>query len=77
MRNPFPKRFNAPRLSPEAAARQGRATRLALAAFADSGAAVSFLNTHHDELDGRPIDLAVASPEGLLAVENAIARLNA
>jgi len=73
---PFANRFNAPRLSPEEAERQGRATRLALQALGQSGAAVAFLNTHNDALNGRPIDLAVASPEGMQAVEAIIAGLS-
>jgi uncharacterized protein (DUF2384 family) len=65
----FRKRYDGVRLSPEAAQRQGQAAKLAWTRFGDSAAAVAFLNTHHDALGGRPIDLAVASPEGLAAVE--------
>jgi uncharacterized protein (DUF2384 family) len=61
------------RLSPEEAVRQGRAARLAWETFPEPGAAVAFLNTFHLELGGRPIDLAVASAQGLLAVEQEIA----
>jgi uncharacterized protein (DUF2384 family) len=71
----FTKRFDGPRLSADEAKRQGEVTRLALAALVDAGAALSFLNTRHAELDGRPIDLAIASPEGLAAVEKIIAGL--
>jgi len=69
MNRPFAKKFNAPRLSPEQAARQGRATKLAIDTLGKPAAVVEFLNGHHDGLGGRPIDLAVASAEGLLAVE--------
>jgi uncharacterized protein (DUF2384 family) len=72
---PFRKRFDGPRLSPEAAERQGRVTRLAFEALRDSPAVVAFLNTEDPALGGRPIDLAVASPEGLAAVERAITAL--
>jgi uncharacterized protein (DUF2384 family) len=68
----FRKRFDGVRLSPDAAARQGRAAKLAWDRFGDSAAAVAFLNTHDDALGGRPIDLAVASPAGLVAVEQAL-----
>ena len=34
---------------------------------------VAFLNTHDEALGGRPLDLAVASAEGLVAVEQAMA----
>ncbi len=64
----FRKRFDTVRLSPEAAARQGKAATLAFEKFRDSAAVVAFLNTHNDALGGRPIDLAVESAEGLAAV---------
>jgi uncharacterized protein (DUF2384 family) len=69
----FRRRFDTVRLSPEAAARQGKAATLAFEKFRDSAAVVAFLNTHNDALGGRPIDLAVESPEGLKAVEAALA----
>ena len=59
--------FGQPRLSAEAATRQGTAVRLALGAL-PAADVTSFLNTEHSELGGRPIDLAVASDEGLAAV---------
>lgn len=71
---PFAKKFGAPRLSAEEAARQGRATQLAFATFGNSEGAIAFLNTQDDALGGRPLDLAIASPEGLAAVEGALAR---
>lgn len=73
MNKPFRKRYDAVRLSREEAARQGRAAKLAFEAMPEPGAAVEFLNTHDPVLGGRPIDLAVASPGGLEAVERAIA----
>ena len=33
----------------------------------------AFLNSRHDGLNGRPIDIAIASEAGLIAVEAAIA----
>ena len=68
----FRRRFDGVRLSPEAAARQGRAATLAWERFRDSAKVVAFLNTHDDKLGGRPIDLAVESPAGLAAVEKAL-----
>ena len=59
-------------LPPDAQARQGRVVRSASAAFASTEAVLAFLNTHHDGLRGRPLDLALASDEGLQAVEAAI-----
>jgi len=55
-------------LSQQESARQGSAVRSALAALPDSGAALAFLNSYHDLLKGRPLDVAVASDAGLDAV---------
>jgi hypothetical protein len=68
----FNKRRTGPVLSRDAFARQGDAVRAATAAFADAAHVRGFLNTHHGELGGRPLDLAVASAAGLEAVETAI-----
>lgn len=51
--------------------RQGRAVRLALAALGMADAR-HFLNRHHHGLSARPLDLAMASDDGLVAVEAAI-----
>jgi hypothetical protein len=69
----FRKRFDTVRLSPDAAARQGKAATAAFLALKDRDAMIAFLNTHDDALGGRPIDLAVESDEGLQAVEAALA----
>ena len=62
-----------PVLSRDEGTRQGRAVRAAHAAFGDIEAVRAFLNSHHQDLAGRPIDLAVASEDGLARVEAAIA----
>lgn len=54
--------------------RQVRAVVVARAALGSVEAAREFLNSHHPELDARPIDLAVASDAGLDAVEAALRR---
>lgn len=69
----FRKRFDAVRLSPEQAARQGKAATQAFLTLKDRDAMIAFLNTHDDALGGRPIDLAVESDDGLRAVEQALA----
>lgn len=61
-----------PRLSRDEQVRQGRIVRSAQAALISTDAVRSFLNTHHDGLRARPLDLAVASDAGLIAVEAAI-----
>lgn len=71
----FRRPFSAVRLDPDAAVRQGRAATLAWEKFRDSAAVAAFLNTHDDELGGRPIDLAVASASGLEAVVRMLDRL--
>ncbi len=68
----FRKKFEAPRLSPEAVERQSRATLFAWNILGGD-AAIAFLNRYHDGLEGRPLDIAVASAEGCEAVELAIA----
>jgi len=60
------------RLTRDEQARQGRVVKSAHARLATTEAVLAFLNTHHDGLRGRPLDLAVASEAGLLAVEAAI-----
>jgi hypothetical protein len=69
----FRKSRGAPVLSREESVRQGRAVRSAQATLGSVDAVRAFLNSHHLALDGRPIDLAVASDDGLAAVEGAIA----
>jgi hypothetical protein len=63
-----------PRLEPAAAERQGAAARHAWSAFEDRDSAVAFMNGHHDELGGRPIDIAIGSAAGLASVREAIDR---
>ncbi|WP_116091601.1 antitoxin Xre/MbcA/ParS toxin-binding domain-containing protein [Sphingomonas crusticola] len=77
MNKPFRNRFDGPRLAPEQAARQGRASRLAFDALREPAAVMAFLNSHDDALGGRPLDLAIASPEGLASVERALAARSA
>jgi uncharacterized protein (DUF2384 family) len=72
MRRQFVNKFKAPRLSAEEADRQGRVTLMAFRVLGGRDQAIEFLNTHDPVLDGRPLDLAVASPAGLEAVEQAI-----
>lgn len=69
----FRRRYTTVRLTPEQAGRQGQVATSAFKAFGGRDAAVAFLNGHDDALGGRPLDLAVASAEGLAAVEQALA----
>ena len=74
MRRPFVNRFKAPRLTADEADRQGRVTLLAFRMLGGRDPAIAFLNTPDSTLGGRPLDLAIASPAGLEAVEQAIAQ---
>jgi uncharacterized protein (DUF2384 family) len=69
----FRKARSGPVLSRDAGERQGRAVKSAAAALGSNEAVRAFLNSHHEGLRARPIDLAVASAAGLAAVEAALA----
>jgi uncharacterized protein (DUF2384 family) len=68
-------RANANKLPPAKAKRQFDMTRLALALLGREGA-LQFMNNHSALLDGRPIDLAIASVGGYKRVEAELARLS-
>jgi hypothetical protein len=71
-RSPFRKRFTGTRLAPDALDRQSRITSLALQTLGPD-AAIVFLNEHVAALDGRPLDLAIASGAGYEAVKSELA----
>lgn len=64
-----PRWSDRPKLAPDAAGRQGRVTKLALEVLGGKDAAIAYLNADCGKLGGRPLDLAIASAEGLLRVE--------
>lgn len=70
-RRPFRNEFTTVRLAPDAVERQSRITLLAWNTLG-ADAAITFLNNHSEALDGRPLDLAVASRVGYDLVEQAI-----
>lgn len=72
MRKAFGKRNDQPKLSPAEAERQGSAVRIAIERLG-STAALDFLNGFDPALEGRPIDLAVGSDDGLAAVHALLA----
>ena len=59
-------------LSREQSVRQGKVVKLAQTALGSVEAVRDFLNNHHEGLGGRPIDIAVDSDAGLVAVAAAI-----
>ena len=68
------RKSNAQRLPPADARRQGEITQIAFLLLGRE-AAIAFLNTSHDGLGGRPLDLAIASDAGRNSVEAEIGRL--
>ncbi len=57
----------------EAAARQAQVAGRAWSVFQDRDAVMAFLNTHRDDLGGRPLDIAIASDDGLRTVDALLA----
>ena len=71
MTGPFRRRSQGPSLPRDAADRQGRILSLAIKVLG-AGGAMTYLNALDDDLGARPLDLAIATPEGFLQVEAAI-----
>jgi hypothetical protein len=72
---PGAKRFHRfkPAMPREAAARQAQIAGQAWSVFKDRDAVMAFLNTHRDDLGGRPLDIAIASDDGLRSVAAVLA----
>ncbi|KQN39411.1 hypothetical protein ASG37_07510 [Sphingomonas sp. Leaf407] len=68
----FRRAYTTVRLTPDQATRQGQVATSAFHHFGGRDAAMAFLNAHDETLGGRPLDLAIASPDGLAAVEAAM-----
>lgn len=62
---------------PEQAKRQGEVANLAFLHLGGRERAMSFLNNYDANLEGRPLDIAIASVEGCWRVRRAILRLAA
>lgn len=73
--SPFRRRVARVPMDADAAARQGHAAMLAFEKLGDGAAVRDFLNTPHEALGARPIDLAIADADGLARVEAVIAGL--
>jgi hypothetical protein len=61
--------------TPDEARRQSLIVQSAWRHFGEPGAAIAFLNTRHDGLDGHPLRLAIESDEGLARVETLLSRM--
>jgi uncharacterized protein (DUF2384 family) len=68
----FRRKYTTVRLTPDQATRQGQVATSAFRHFGGRDAAMAFLNDHDETLGGRPLDLAIASAEGLALVEAAM-----
>ncbi len=64
-------------MQPDQAKRQGEVANLAFLHLGGRESAMAFLNNHDAALEGRPIDVAIASQEGCWRVRSAIMRLSA
>jgi len=72
----WPRRRSRP-FPPERARRQGEVANLAFLKLGGREGAMAFLNNYDADLEGRPLDIAVASQEGCWRVKRAILRLAA
>lgn len=70
------KRSTMPKLSHDAATRQGTITRLALEKLGNKEDAIAYLNLERAALGGRPIDLATATVDGFKRVEQDLSALD-
>jgi hypothetical protein len=68
----FRKSIRRPSVSREVASRQARLLKATQAALVTADATRDFLNNDHAGLGGRPLDIALHSEDGLLAVERVI-----
>lgn len=70
-----PQKFGAKPFDRDSAERQSKAALFAWKVLDGKDAATAFLNGYDDKLGGRPLDLAIGSEAGLLAVmEEIVAR---
>lgn len=71
-----PRRRSRP-FPPDQARRQGEVANLAFLHLGGRERAMAFLNNYDTDLEGRPLEIAVASQEGCWRVRRAIMRLAA
>jgi uncharacterized protein (DUF2384 family) len=74
---PFRRFVAKTRMTPDDARRQSSIVQAAWKSFGEREPAMAFLNTHQDGLDGRPLDIATASDEGLATVQQLLAERTA
>lgn len=71
----FRRNADMPMLARDEAERQGRIVGRACHWLGNGPAALAFLNQHNEQLNGRPIDIAIASPVGFDAVESVLSAI--
>lgn len=62
-------------LTPEQCRRQTVVLRAACDRLFPRGSAIAFLNAHNEKLGGKPLQLALESDDGLLRVEQHLAKM--
>jgi uncharacterized protein (DUF2384 family) len=71
----FRKRRTTAPPTPDQSRRQGEIVQSAWRHFGESGPAIAFLNTRHEELDAQPLHLAIESDEGFERVERLLQQM--
>lgn len=66
------RRRYAPAQTQDQSRRQAELVQIAWRHFGDAAPMIAFLNTHHEQLEARPLMLAIKSDDGLACVERAI-----
>lgn len=62
------RRYVPPPQTPDQSRRQAEIVQIAWRHFGDATPMIAFLNSHHKQLEARPLTLAIGSDEGLARV---------
>ena len=71
----FRRRSDIPKLSPDQVRRQNDVLQSAWRHFKTPGPVIAFLNAQNEQLQGKPLQVALGSDEGLLRVERLLGEL--
>ena len=64
----FRRRYVPPQQTPDQSRRQAEIVQIAWRHFGDATPMIAFLNSHHKQLEARPLTLAIDSDDGLARV---------
>ena len=64
----FRRRYVPPQQTPDQSRRQAEIVQIAWRHFGDATPMIAFLNSHHKQLEARPLTLAIGSDDGLARV---------